>query len=169
MDHYKTLMVSRAATQEEIQKAYHTLALKYHPDTNPDPAAAEKIRAVNKAYQVLRREKTRQEYDATLGGRPAQAPPNAPKKPGPVNPRPPVPDDFRYDEEDPLTKILRGMGGGGRSNEEGQPRARENSEAKPGGVPTVEIPLTVREASTGATKQIRVNGRLLNIKITIKP
>ncbi|MEM7175622.1 MAG: molecular chaperone DnaJ [Chlamydiota bacterium] len=64
MDYYKVLNVAQTATQEEIKKAYRKLALKHHPDKNPDDAEAEaKFKEVSEAYEVLSDEKKRQIYD----------------------------------------------------------------------------------------------------------
>ncbi len=61
---YKTLGVSKKATDEEIKKAYRKLARKYHPDRNPDDAAAEeKFKEVSAAYDVLGDPEKRKEYD----------------------------------------------------------------------------------------------------------
>jgi molecular chaperone DnaJ len=61
---YKTLGVSKKATDEEIKKAYRKLARKYHPDRNPDDAAAEeKFKEVSAAYDVLGDAEKRKEYD----------------------------------------------------------------------------------------------------------
>ncbi|MGN0033758.1 MAG: DnaJ C-terminal domain-containing protein [Candidatus Limimorpha sp.] len=63
-DYYKILGVERTAKQDEIKKAYRKLALKYHPDKNPDDKAAEeKFKEVSEAYQVLGNEDSRKKYD----------------------------------------------------------------------------------------------------------
>jgi molecular chaperone DnaJ len=62
---YKTLGVSKKATDEEIKKAYRKLARKYHPDRNPnDPAAEEKFKEISAAHDVLGDPEKRKEYDA---------------------------------------------------------------------------------------------------------
>jgi molecular chaperone DnaJ len=63
-DYYEVLGVKRDATAEEIKKAYRQIALKYHPDKNPDnPAAEEKFKAAAEAYEVLSNSEKRQKYD----------------------------------------------------------------------------------------------------------
>lgn len=63
-DYYKTLGVSRSASQAEIHQAYRKLARKYHPDLNPDdPNAAKKFQEVQKAFEVLNDPQKRENYD----------------------------------------------------------------------------------------------------------
>ncbi len=63
-DPYKTLEVSRGASQEEIQKAYKRLARKYHPDLHPDDAKAKKkFQQVQAAYEILGDPERRRSYD----------------------------------------------------------------------------------------------------------
>ncbi|MEN9421682.1 MAG: molecular chaperone DnaJ, partial [Bacteroidota bacterium] len=53
-DYYEVLGVSKNADEAEIKKAYRKLALKYHPDKNPDDASAEeKFKEAAEAYEVL--------------------------------------------------------------------------------------------------------------------
>lgn len=62
-DFYAALGVSENASEDEIKKAYRSLAMKYHPDRNKEAGAAEKFKDVNEAYQTLSDPKKRQEYD----------------------------------------------------------------------------------------------------------
>jgi molecular chaperone DnaJ len=63
-DLYKVLGVERKATQEEIKKAYRKLARQYHPDRNPDNAAAEeRFKKISAAYDVLGDPDKRKQYD----------------------------------------------------------------------------------------------------------
>jgi len=64
MDYYEILEVSRDCTGAELKKAYRKLALKYHPDRNPDDKEAEeKFKLINEAYQVLSDDEKRALYD----------------------------------------------------------------------------------------------------------
>ena len=63
-DLYTVLGVSKSATDDEIKKAYRTLAFKYHPDRNPgDKTAEEKFKQINAAYEVLGDKTKRAQYD----------------------------------------------------------------------------------------------------------
>ena len=63
-DYYEVLGVSRDASQGDIKKSYRKLAMKHHPDQNPDdPKAEEKFKEIGEAYEVISDEEKRAAYD----------------------------------------------------------------------------------------------------------
>jgi len=63
-DYYKVLDVSRTATEADIKKAYRRLAMKHHPDRNPDdPDCEHKFKEAKEAYEVLCDAQKRAVYD----------------------------------------------------------------------------------------------------------
>lgn len=69
MDPYKVLGVSPGASEEEVTKAYRALAKKYHPDLNPgDAQAAEKMREINAAYDMIKNGGANQAQTSGPGG-----------------------------------------------------------------------------------------------------
>ena len=63
-DYYGILGVSPDASQEEIKRAYRSLAKQYHPDTNHgNPASEEKLKEINEAYDILGDKEKRRLYD----------------------------------------------------------------------------------------------------------
>ena len=62
-DYYDLLGVHRAASDEDIKKAFRKLAMEYHPDRNKRDGAAEKFKEINEAYQVLSDPQKRSAYD----------------------------------------------------------------------------------------------------------
>lgn len=74
-DYYKTLGVSRSATEKEIKQAYRKLAKKHHPDANPDnPSAEARFKEINEAYEVLGDKDKRSTYDRFGTVNPQQVP-----------------------------------------------------------------------------------------------
>ncbi|KAF2508357.1 J domain-containing protein [Flavobacterium zhairuonense] len=64
IDYYKTLEITKTATEAEIKKAYRKLARKYHPDLNPnDKEAEKKFKEINEANEVLSNPENRKKYD----------------------------------------------------------------------------------------------------------
>ena len=63
-DFYEILGVNKSSSQEEIKKAYRKVAIKFHPDKNPDDKVAEeKFKEAAEAYEVLSNAEKKQKYD----------------------------------------------------------------------------------------------------------
>lgn len=167
-DYYKTLGVSKNASDEEIKKAYRKLAMKYHPDhTKGDKKAEERFKQISEAYAVLSDKKKRNQYD-TFGSSGFQQ---------------------RYSQEDifkgfDFSTIFKEFGfgnadfsskrGGGMrfAFGNGSPfggRARRQQAQTRGSDLIYELPLTIREIATGTSKTItlRHQGRSENITVKI--
>jgi molecular chaperone DnaJ len=65
-DLYAALELTNTATAEEIKAAHRRLVMQYHPDRNQEPAALEKFKAVQSAYDILSDESKRKEYDLKM-------------------------------------------------------------------------------------------------------
>ncbi|MEI6044897.1 MAG: DnaJ domain-containing protein [Chloroflexota bacterium] len=63
IDYYRILQIHEEAEAEVVQAAYRTLSKKYHPDTNKEAHAEERMKQLNEAYAVLGDEQLRAEYD----------------------------------------------------------------------------------------------------------
>ncbi|XP_028814486.1 dnaJ homolog subfamily B member 9a [Denticeps clupeoides] len=68
-DYYDILGVPKDASERQIKKAFHKLAMKLHPDKNKSPDSETKFREIAEAYETLSDEKRRREYDQ-MGHRP---------------------------------------------------------------------------------------------------
>jgi molecular chaperone DnaJ len=150
-DYYEVLGVSRDAAAADVKKAYRKLAIKHHPDKNPDdPSAAEKFREATEAYEVLKDAQKRAQYDqfghtSNDGGFPGGGYGGA---------------GFNVDLNDALESFLRnfGMGGGGG----GGFGDMFGGEARGGGRGRgrdlqISLKVTLLEAALGATKKLKVN------------
>jgi len=149
-DYYEVLGISKSATEAEIKKAYRKMALKYHPDKNPDDKSAEeKFKEAAEAYEVLSNADKRQRYDrfghAGVGG----AAGGGGFGGGGMNM-----EDIFEQFGDVFGGAFGGFGGGGRSSGGGT-RMSKGSNLR------VKIKLTLEEIATGVKKKIKVN-KLVN-------
>lgn len=136
-DYYEVLGVDKSASQDEIKKAYRTLAKKYHPDVSKEPNAQEKFIEVQEAYDTLSDESKRANYD-----RFGHADPNQFGGAGFGG------GDFSgFGFEDIFSSFF---GGGGRS------RQTRNGPAK-GKDLRINISVTFEEAAFGCKKEVNYN------------
>ncbi|MDR0926796.1 MAG: molecular chaperone DnaJ [Ignavibacteria bacterium] len=143
-DYYEVLDVSKSASTDEIKTAYRKLAMKYHPDRNPDdPQAEDKFKEASVAYDVLSDTNKRQRYDQygfagvtnTTGG---------------YDPFSNINDIFSH-----FSDIL---GGGGFGDIFGgrQGRSRRSSYGERGSDVKIKMPLTLEEIAFGVERTIKI-------------
>ena len=164
-DYYKILGVERSATQDEIKKAYRKLAVKYHPDKNPDDKVAEeKFKEISEAYQVIGNPDSRKKYDE-LGANWKQYE-NAGFGGGAHGFNASGFSDF-------FDMFFGGHGGGGGAGFDfssfmgGMGGGRRSTRPAKGGDLNATINLTLLEAYQGSQRILDLNGS--SIKISIKP
>lgn len=143
-DYYEVLGISKSASAQEIKKAYRKLALKYHPDKNPDDQTAEaKFKEAAEAYEVLSNAEKKERYDryghAGVGGA-------AGGGFGGMN----MDDIFSQ-----FGDIFGGAFGGGGGQRRGGQRSARGTNLR------VKIKLTLDEIANGVKKKIKVN-KLVN-------
>jgi DnaJ-class molecular chaperone len=66
---YNILGVSSSASNEEIKKAYRSLAMRHHPDRNAHPGSESRFNAIKTAYELLSDPKKRAEYNQSINNR----------------------------------------------------------------------------------------------------
>lgn len=180
-DYYKILGLDRKASSDEIKKAYRKLALKYHPDHNPDDnQAEEKFKEINEAHQVLSDDDKRSHYDR-LGsaysswerGGGGQGGFNWDDW-GNTGPYGSSRVEYTGNIAD-LGDLFGGggfsdffssvFGGGGGPNVNMDPR---NQRMRPGAQTQSyehNVDISLHEAHHGSTRQVNINGRQLDVKI----
>lgn len=149
-DYYEVLGVSKGASESDIKKAYRKLALKYHPDKNPDNAEAEdKFKEAAEAYEVLSDPEKKSRYDqfghAGMGGGGFGG--------GGMN----MDDIFSQ-----FGDIFGGAFGGGSFGGSRRPRTVKGSNLR------VKMKLTLKEIAEGVTKKIKVNKLVNAAGVTFK-
>uniref|UniRef100_A0A0M3IB79 J domain-containing protein n=2 Tax=Ascaris TaxID=6251 RepID=A0A0M3IB79_ASCLU len=177
-DYYKTLGISKNASEDEIRRAYRRMALKYHPDKNKEPGAEAKFKEVAEAYDVLSDPKKKEVYDNFGESR---------LKTGSGG----APDSFHYEfEGDPLQmfsqffrkekKFASFFGGSGGSNMffgttsleddilafddipfgvSGSGRARHMKQDPP---VYHDVPVSLEDVHKGCTKRMKITKKVLN-------
>ena len=162
-DYYKALGVDKNSSPEEIKKAFRKLAVKYHPDRNPnDKTAEDKFKEINEAYAVLSDPKKKEEYD-TFGSSGFHK---------------------QYSQEDifrgfDFSNVYKDMGAGGGEDifsrlfggsfGRGGGRGGFRGGPQRGGDLEMEVEIGFRDAAQGAEKQVafRRNGQREELKIKI--
>jgi len=159
-DYYKTLGVSRTASEDEIRKAFRKLAREYHPDVAKDKAKAEnKFKEINEAYEVLSDKEKRKKYD-TLGAdwKDGYAPPPGGGQYRTHTWRPGTSqgaEDFEFGGtgfSDFFEQVFGGRGNGGFGRRSGSPFERNAAER--GQDLEADILVTLNEAMHGAVRPI---------------
>lgn len=141
-DYYEVLGVTKNASADEIKKSYRKLAIKYHPDKNPDDKEAEeKFKEAAEAYEVLSNPEKKAKYDrfghAGMGGSGGFGGGQGMNM-----------DDIFEHFGDIFGGAFGGFGGGSRSG--GQASMRRGSNLR------VRVKLTLEEIATGVEKKIKV-------------
>ncbi len=142
-DYYEVLGVDKNASEDEIKKAYRKIAIKYHPDRNPDnKEAEEKFKEAAEAYDVLHDPQKRQQYDQFGFSGPAGA--------GGFSGAGFSMDDIFSQFGDIFGDIFGGgrggFGGGGRR----QPAQYRGSDLR------LKVRLSLQDIATGVTKKFKV-------------
>ena len=150
-DLYETLGVAKTATSSEIKKAYRKLAVKFHPDKNPDdPTAEDKFKEIGAAYEILSDDDKRAAYDryghsafeGGMGGRGGGG-------------------GGFHDPMDIFSQVFGGAFGGGGGFEDlfgggGRRGGGRRSMAQKGSDLRYDLDITLEEAASGVEKELEI-------------
>ena len=155
-DYYEILGISKDADESEIKKAYRKMALKYHPDKNPDdPDAEKKFKKAAEAYDVLKDPNKRARYDQFghsglhSGGFQEQDFQDIPFE-----------DIFSRFSDIFGSDIFGGDVFGGAGRQRGRSRARRRA-GRPGSDMKLRVQLTLNEIANGTEKKLKVKKHLV--------
>ncbi|MBL0342484.1 MAG: J domain-containing protein [Bacteroidetes bacterium] len=162
-DYYKILGVEKSASADEIKKAYRKLAIKFHPDKNPDDKTAEnKFKEINEANDVLSDSEKRKKYDEVgenwkyyeqqMRNQPGQR-----RKTGRTV--------YDSGSEGGFSDFFESVFGGSYGDMFGNSSGGRRNAARKGEDLQGQINVSLEEAYSGTTRRIIVGGQVLEIKI----
>ena len=159
-DYYKTLGISKNATEKEIKAAYRKLARKHHPDMNPGNKQAEaRFKEINEAHEVLSDPEKRRRYD-TLGENWQGFPPPSGGRTQRVNINSPPEDLGGFSD---FFKTIFGQGGfGGGGGFEGFEPVEGPADSE------IAMELTLEQVLKGTTRTLEVSGGGTPRKVEVK-
>src|SRR6201995_911556 len=152
-DYYEILGVAKSANDEDIKKAYRKMAIKYHPDKNPDDKQAEEnFKEAAEAYEVLSSPEKRQRYDQYGHAANASSANGGGYGAGGMN----MDDIFsQFGDIFGGGSPFEGFFGGGRQGNGGGRRVQRGSNLR------IKVRLTLEEIANGTEKKIKVNKQIV--------
>ncbi len=153
-DYYKTLGVDKKASADDIKSAYRKLARQFHPDLNKDKAAEIKFKEINEANEVLSDAEKRKAYDE-LGSGPQ---PGQQFKPPPNwNQQHEFHDQRQGNQQAEFSDFFEELFAARAQQQQARQRQTQDVHAR--------IMVSLRDSFSGATRQITLGAKTLNVKI----